>query len=229
LTALIGAGLAVSNVIESLYPGLGGIVGPGVGAAAVRGVWLIVLELVIALLIAGALPRARALAWWVAVVGVSAITVNSLVNTPMLPRVGDAVCAVIVLVALIWNRNAWPWRSDRAALRPLALLVAVMVIFAAGTAIAVWAVREQFRTISDQWLILREALSRFTFTIGPLVPSGATARGVIAATGAIWAVTLIGWLVWALYLDGADGFLAKRRPSTDRSDRTDRPVTDAAD
>ena len=74
---------------------------------------LIVAELVISLLIAGALPRPRALPWWVAVVGVTAICVNSLVNTPALPRIGDAVCAAILLAVLIWNRRAWPWRTDR--------------------------------------------------------------------------------------------------------------------
>ena len=65
LTALIAAGFAISNVVEAFYPGLGGIIGPGVGAAEVRGFWLIILELVISLLICGALPQAAGTGWWV--------------------------------------------------------------------------------------------------------------------------------------------------------------------
>ena len=37
LTALIAAGFALSNVVEAFFPGLGGVLGPGVGAAQVRG------------------------------------------------------------------------------------------------------------------------------------------------------------------------------------------------
>src|SRR5664279_261294 len=200
LTALIGAGFALSNVVESLYPGLGGLVGPGVGAPEVRGFWLIVLELVISLLIAGGLPRPQAVAWWVAVLGVTMIAVNSLVNTPVLARVGDVVCALIVLTVLIWNRDAWPWRTDRDAVRPVTLLVAMAAVYTAVSCVAIWAVREQFRPNPDLGQILREAVARFTFTTGPLAPTGGTARGVVMLIDVIWALTLIGWLLWALYV-----------------------------
>jgi len=206
LTALIAAGFAASNVVAALYPGLGGIIGPGVGAVEVRGFWVIILELVISLLICGALPRPLALAWWVAVVGVVAIIVNSLANTPVSPRIGDAVCAAIVLAVLIWNRRSWPWRTDRTALRPLGLLVVTMVVFTAVTSVAIWAVREQFRPVPDLLQVSREALARLTFTVGPVVPQGDGARGVVIATGISWALTLIGWLVWALYLRAPGGW-----------------------
>ena len=49
LTALIAAAFAISNVVEALYPGLGGLVGPGVGGPELRSFWLIMLELVIVL------------------------------------------------------------------------------------------------------------------------------------------------------------------------------------
>ncbi len=206
LTALIAAGFAVSNVVAVLYPGLGGIIGPDVGAAQVRGFWLIILELVIALLICGALPRPLALAWWVAVVGVAAIIVNSLANTPVSPRIGDAVCSAIVLAVLLWNRRSWPWRTDRSALRPLGLLAVTMVVVTAVMSVAFWAVREQFRPVPDLLQVTREALARLTFTVGPVIPGGRGARGVVIASGIIWALTLIGWLVWALYLRAPGGW-----------------------
>jgi len=220
LTALIGAGFAISTVVESLYPGLGGMVGPGIGPSENRGLWLIGLELVISLLIAGALPRPHALGWWVAAVGVTAIAVNSLVNTPVRPRLGDIVCALIVLAVLIWNRNAWPWRSDRAAVRPLVVLVSAMALFTALTSVAIWAVREQFRPAPELWQVIREAVSRFTFTTGPLVPTGTAARGVITLTGLIWALTLVCWLVWALYIQDRPGRRVTPAGAWDHGDST---------
>ena len=38
------------------------------------------------------------------------------------------------------------------------------------------------------------------------MPQGTGARGVVIATGVIWALTLIGWLVWALYLRAPGGW-----------------------
>ena len=211
LTALIAGAFAISNVVDSLYPGIGGIIGPGVGVSQVRGMWLIILELVISLLIAGALPRATALAWWVAVAGVAAIAVNSLVNTPVVPRTGDVVCALIVLGVLLWNHNAWPWRTDRSVLRPLAVLAVIMLVFAAVTSVAIWAVRQQFQPVGSLPEILREAIARFTFTTGPLLPQSSTARGVLAFTGVIWGLLLVGWLAWALYYPMLTSWRRSRR------------------
>ncbi len=151
------------------------MIGPGVGAVEVRGFWVIILELVISLLICGALPRPLALAWWVAVIGVAAIIVNSLVNTPVVPRIGDAVCSAIVLAVLIWNRPAWPWRTDRSVLHPLRLLIVLTMVFATLTAVAFWTVREQFRPVPDLFEVVRAALARLTFTVGPVVPQGSGA------------------------------------------------------
>ena len=220
LTALIGGAFAISNVVEALYPGLGGVIGPGIGPPEVRGIWLIFVELLISLLIVGALPQPRALPWWVAVIGVAAIAANSLVNTPRLPRIGDTVCALIMLVVLLWNRRAWPWRTDRSSLRPVGLILLITLVCAALTSVAIWAVRAEFRPEPDLLQILRQAVSRFTFTTGPLVPSPESARGVLAFTGAIWALILIGWLIWALYVRAPGGWRGAREAIYVRPGRT---------
>ena len=62
-----------------------------------------------------------------------------------------------------------------------------MLVFAAVTSVAIWAVREQFQPVGNLQEILREAVARFTFTTGPLLPQSSTARGVLAFTGVIWA------------------------------------------
>ena len=111
-----------------------------------------------------------------------------------------------MLAVLIWNHRSWPWRTDRTALRPLWLLAVTMVVFTAVTAVAGWAVREQFRPVPDLLQVSREALARLTFTVGPVLPDGRGARGVVIAGGIIWALTLIGWLVWALYLRAPGGW-----------------------
>jgi hypothetical protein len=151
-------------------------------------------------------------------VGVSGIAVNSVLNTAVLPRTGDAVCAVIVLVVLIWNRNSWPWRSDRTAFHPVGVLVVAMAVFVAMASVAIWAAKDQFHPVPDLWQILLEAVARFTFTTGRVVAVGGTARGVIALTGIIWGVLLVGWLGWALYLRGGSGsWPLFRRRTRDRS------------
>lgn len=206
LTALIGAAFAVANVIEALFPGLGGIIGPGVGAPEVRGLGVIIVQLAICLLIAGALPQPRALPWWVATIGVAAIAMNSLLNTPRLPRIGDTVCALIVLTVLVWNRRAWPLRSDRDSLRGIWPLAAITVIFGAAISVALLTVRDQFRIPVDPWLLLREVGARFTFSTGPLLPATTAARAVLAVGAVIWALALLCWLFWALYLRAPGGW-----------------------
>ena len=118
LVSSIVAAFALSTMVESFHPGIGGLVGPGpVSPVQVRGFGVVLLELVITLMIAGALPRLGATPWWVAVAGTIAIGVNSLLNAGPHPGTGDAVCAGIVLAVLIRYRRAWPWRADRTAPR----------------------------------------------------------------------------------------------------------------
>lgn len=200
LIALIVAGFALSIVVESVYPGIGGLVGPGpLDNVQERGIWLVLLELVIALLIAGALPRDQATAWWFAVAGTIAVVVNSLVNAGPQPRTGDAVCAGLVLFVLIWFRGCWPWRGDRQAWRSVGMLVVLVVVYAALTATAIWVMRGSFQPVPQLREIARQTGSRFTFTAGPLTPADSTGLGVLRVTGVAWAVIFIGWLVWALY------------------------------
>jgi len=86
-----------------------------------------------------------------------------------------------------------------------------MAVFAAVTSVAIWAVREQFQPVGNLQEILREAVARFTFTTGPLLPQSSTARGVLAFTGVIWGVLLVGWLAWALYYPMLTGWRRSRR------------------
>ena len=206
LVAMVVGSFAVANMVQFAYPGIGGAFGPGPDLVApARGLWLVVLELAIVLLIAFALPKYLGTAWWVATLSALAITVNTLANEER-PRAGDAAFALITVAVLLWWRNAWPWRTDRRALLSLSVLAGIGIVFAAATAFAIWTARDGL-VGEEGWLdIARQTASRFTFTAGPLTPDTAGARAVLGWTGVIWAVILIAWLVWALYLD------PRRRP-----------------
>ena len=63
-----------------------------------HGFALIIGELAFGLLVADALRRGRAAAWWVAAIGSGMLLINSLVNTRGPLHIGDAVCAAAVLL-----------------------------------------------------------------------------------------------------------------------------------
>ena len=200
LIALVVGSFAVANMVQYAYPGIGGAFGPGPEAVApARGIELVVLELTIVLLIGFALPKYLGTVWWVATVAALAITLNTLINADR-PRAGDAAFALITLAVLVWWRNAWPWRRDRRALVSLSVLAVIAVVFAAATALAIWAARDGLVGESSLLDIARQTASRFTFTAGPLEADSATAHAVLGWSGVIWAVILIGWLIWALYI-----------------------------
>ncbi len=203
VSAVIGAGFAISSVVESVYPGLGGLVGPGAAPTDLRGIWLVVGELAISLLIVGALPRPRAIPWWVAVIGLVAIAINSALSTAPHPHWGDAVCSILVLGVLAWNRRCWPWRSDRAALRPLMIMAALTIGYTVAASCAIWAVRNRLVPQPGVLDVVREVSARFTFSTGPIgYPAGA-ARAVLIGLNLAWVVVVVSWLVWALYLSSA--------------------------
>ena len=194
---------AVTTVVETIYPGVGGLFGNGLPATPpAHGLAVVIAGSAVAVLVADALRRGRAAAWWVAVAGSSLTVVNSLVNVRGPIRIGDTIGAAIILVALLAFRNAWHWRTpDGFAVRSLRRVVLAVLVFGAGWITLIWAVQGHFRSVPDVTDVLREAMSRFTFSTGPLVPRDALAHAVLAITAVAWAATLIGLLVGWLYAD----------------------------
>lgn len=204
-TALLVGAFALASLVEALYPGIGGLVGPGFEAPRpLHGALLVALEIVIALMIAGALVQDRAPVWWVAVLGAGLVVINSLVNVPGSPRTGDAVCAGIVLAVLLVYRNSWPWRTDDGSTtRFFRRLLIAGGAFAAATAGAIWLTRQGYRPVPGPLDALLQTLSRFSFSRGNLVPVTDAADWVLRVSGVAWAIALIALLLWWLYLDGA--------------------------
>lgn len=193
---LVIAAVAVANLVESAYPGVGGIFGAGVQThTPMHNLPVVVLELVVALLVADALRRGRAAAWWIAGFGTLAIGVNTVVNTRGAARATDAVCCVVVLVLLVCYRNAWSWRTPegfaRSSLRRVGL---ALVAFGATSLVLVWCLRNSLAPQSDTGDLVRQAMSQLTFSNGPLHPTDRTARIVLNGAATLWAVALV-WLL----------------------------------
>ena len=201
--ALFISMLAVANVVETIYPGLGGMFGAGQPThAPLRGLGLVLGELVVALLVCDALRRGRAAAWWLASMGAAAVLVNSLLNTRGAAQIADAVSAAAVLAVLLRYRNAWRWRTPDGFARRSLLRVAIAVLaFGSAWLVSIWVLRSQLDPVAGWLDAVRETMTRFTFSPGPLRPRTGAARTVFAVLGTAWAVAMIGLLIPWLYTD----------------------------
>ena len=201
--ALVIAAVAVANLVEAAYPGRGGIFGDGrLTHTPMHNLPVVVLELVVALLVADALRRGRAAAWWIAGFGTAAILVNTVVNTRGVARATDALCCVVVLALLACYRNAWSWRTPegfaRKNLRRVALALTACSV---GSMVLVWCLRNSLQPHASTAELLRQAMSRLTFTTGPLRATDPTARLVLTLAATAWAVALVVLLVPFLRAD----------------------------
>ena len=197
------ASLAVTNLVDAVYPGLGGVFGDGLPAhPPLHGIGVMVGESVIALLVADALRRGRAAAWWVATVGASFVVLGSIVGTLGPVRIVDLVCAATILVVLLTYRNSWRWRAPNGFAR-LSLQRFVIAVLAFGTAwvVSIAVFRQHFQPVPNLVGAFREATRRLTFDPGVLAPRDGLAKAVLGVSTVAWGVTLIVVLGSWMYAD----------------------------
>lgn len=201
--SLVIVAVAAANLVESIYPGLGGIFGQGHPThAPMHGILLTIGELVVALLVADSLRRGRAAAWWLAVIGSGAITAGAIGGGAGGPRWADVLSGALVLTILLVYRNAWQWRTpDGFAMASLRRVAVAVVVFATTWTVVLWLLRHQLNPQPGLLDSAREAMSRFTFNKGPLTPTTITAKVVMGTATLGWAITLIRLLVPWLYSD----------------------------
>ncbi|MET3804414.1 lysylphosphatidylglycerol synthetase-like protein (DUF2156 family) [Nakamurella sp. UYEF19] len=194
--ALVIATVAVANLVESIYPGMGGIFGSGQPShTPMHNLPVVVLELVVALLVADGLRRGRAAAWWIAGFGTTAVLLNTVLNSRGMVRTTDALCCVVVLALLVVYRNAWSWRTPEGfAAKSIRRVVLALSVFACMSVALVWSQRNALQPAPDSFDIVRQAMSRLTFTSGPLRVTDPTSRMVLNAAAVLWALVLI-WLL----------------------------------
>lgn len=205
--AVLVASLAVANLVDAVYPGLGGVFGNGLPAhSPLHGTATMVAESVIALLVADALRRGRAAAWWVATIGASVIALNSIINTTGSSRVVDLVCAAAVLVVLLRFRTHWSWRTpDGLARRSLRRVGIAGLGFGTAYIGSVAIFRQHFRPVPDVLDLLRGAMARLTFTTGLPSPQDGLARAALGVFTHAWGGTLIVLLASWMYADRGPG------------------------
>jgi phosphatidylglycerol lysyltransferase len=197
------ASVAVTKLVDTVYPGLGGVFGDGLpDHPPLHGLALTVGESVIALLVADALRRGRAAAWWVATVGATFVVLNFVVNTQESVPIVDLLGAATVLGVLVTYRNSWRWRTpDGFARRFLRRAVFAVLMFATVFVGSIAVLGQRFRPSPDPLVVLREAMARFTFNPGPLAPQDGLASAVLGVSTLAWGATLIVLLGGWMYAD----------------------------
>lgn len=201
--ALVIVAVAAANVVESVYPGLGGMFGQGRAThAPMHGFLLTLGELIVALLVADSLRRGRAAAWWLAVIGSLAITASAAAGGVGGPRWADVLSGGVVLLVLLVYRDAWRWRTpDGFAMACLRRVAVAVAVFAVTWTLVLWLLRHQLSPQPGLVDAIQEAMARFTFNRGTLLPTTVTAKVVMGVATLGWAVTLIRLLVPWLYSD----------------------------
>ncbi|MET3805221.1 lysylphosphatidylglycerol synthetase-like protein (DUF2156 family) [Nakamurella sp. UYEF19] len=195
--------LAMTNLVDAVYPGLGGVFGNGLPVhSPMHGIVTMVGESVIALLVADALRRGRAAAWWVAVSGASLIALNSALNTAGSIRVMDFLCATTALVLLVSYRSRWSWRApDGLAGRSVRRLLIAVIGFGTAVMGVIAILGQHFRPVPDLLDVGREAMARLTFNTGPLTPEDGLARASLGVLALGWGGTLIILMASWMYAD----------------------------
>lgn len=197
---------AAATVVQLLYPGVGGILGDGRTVNGVtRGGWVAVVGGVVLMVVADALRRGRATAWWVAVTG-TVLSIGTCVVQHRGPlRIGEIVLCTVFLAALVIFRDAWQWRTPdhlaRRSLRRLTLAAATFTLLWTGVLLVFG---DRFRPGAGFLDGLREVLARLTFSPAS-TPAHGLGRVVPGLLSVGWAVTLVVLVVGWLYADRGPG------------------------
>ncbi|MBM9465950.1 bifunctional lysylphosphatidylglycerol flippase/synthetase MprF [Nakamurella leprariae] len=213
VVSLVVIGIGIAGVVHAVAPGLGGIFGGMPHAMSGRGSLMVVLQLVVAALLADSLRRGRAAAWWLTAVAATTVLVNALVNTRGDVRSAEVVASVAVLALLVTFRRAWRWRTpDGFARRSLVRISSAVAGFVVVVGAATWLLRDHFRPVPDLLDVARHTLARLTFSPGPLAGGDPLARTATTVIALLWAVVLAGLLIGWLYADrgpdrGRDGVI----------------------
>jgi lysylphosphatidylglycerol synthetase-like protein (DUF2156 family) len=186
----------VSSLVLALYPGYGGVFGPGVpGTPAVEhSAAAGLIQFGIAVVIAKALRRGLPGAWWAAVVFCAVPLARALGRGIALPeltgRLGDILAWAGVLAVLVVYRRCWPRRLPAVVVRRhLPRLVAATAAFA-----GVWWV---VLTVAGPQLGVhahgrgREILARATFGEGIAHADGRWVHFAMALSSWVWAAALV--------------------------------------
>jgi len=200
--ALIIAVLAVTDLVEGLFPGNGGPIHSAGAAVESTGVTLtLVIGSVVMLVAADGLRRGRRVAW----VLVTVVTVASLIVVlgaePSSERTADIALISAQLVLLAVTFRAFSARSHRRSLRHAGWrLFWIAVALFVYTAVGFFVLQDDFTPPAKPINMLAEFFSRLVFTTsGNIHPTSTSARWFVNSIGAIWIVVILVTVIGLIY------------------------------
>jgi phosphatidylglycerol lysyltransferase len=210
--ALIIAVLAVTDLVEGLFPGNGGPFHATQPVESTGVTLTLVVSSVLLLIAADGLRRGRRVAWVFVTVIVALSLVVVIGATPSSERNADLVLTGAELLLLLLTWRAFSARSHRRSLRHAGrrLLWVAFGLFL-YTAVGFFVLQDDFTPPAKPIDMLAEFFSRLVFTTsGNITPNSTPARIFVSSIGAIWLVFILVTVVGLIY--------SSRRP---------RPVPDA--
>ncbi|MEO1055934.1 MAG: phosphatidylglycerol lysyltransferase domain-containing protein [Actinomycetota bacterium] len=194
LVALIVAVVAVTSIVEGLFPGNGGPLHVGGETTQGAGVtFALVVKAIVLLVLADGLRRGRRLAWIVTTGLMIAALVWLLGDSPSAERSADLVLVIIQLVLLVVTFRAFSARAARrsfsGSLRRLGWVVAALAVY---TIVGFAVLADEFDPPATWDDMVTEFLARLVFlTTGNIEPVTNVARWFIGSIGVLWIVALV--------------------------------------
>ena len=211
--ALVVALLAITDLVEGVFPGNGGPFHSAGGSEVSTGVSLtLVVSSVLLLIAADGLRRGRRVAWVFVTVLITLSLIVVLGAAPSSERNANIVLTGLELLLLLVTWRAFSARSHRRSFRHAGrrLLWVAFGLFV-YTAVGFFVLQEDFSPVAKPINMLAEFFSRLVFTTsGDIDPISTPAKIFVNSIGAIWIVFILITVVGLIY--------SSRRP---------RPVPDA--
>jgi len=215
IVALIVLALALSVVIEAVYPGFGGpftstlqpVDDAGISAIAT------VLAALLLFAVADGLRRGHRVAWITALVINVLTLISVVVDEDSAQRIADLIIFGTQLVILVATVGAFRVRSRRRSGRRVGRrLLSVGIGLFVYTALGFAVLQDDFEPQATVTEMVGEFATRLVFsTTHSIEPSTTAARVFVGSIGAIWLLTLLVTLIGLLYS-------ARRVPPADDQD-----------
>ena len=202
IVALVIAVLALSDLIDAVFPGTGGPFYSSNVAYESTGLTIgIVLSALVLFAVADGLRRGHRIAWAFVTV-ITVLNVIALVSSePSAERTADLVLDGTRLVLLLVTFRAFTVRSPRRSVRRVGRRLAkVLIGLFAYTAIGFALLKDDFSPPATPVDMLGEFVTRIFFsTTHAIEPVTTAARWFVGSIGAVWLVTLIITLIGLVY------------------------------
>ncbi len=202
MVALIVALLAITAIIEGVFPGNGGPFHTDMQATSSSGVTLsLVIMALLLLAAADGLRRGRRVAWSFVTILMALGFIGILGSRHSAERTADLILVGLQLALLLATYRAFSARSHRRSFRKAGrrLLWVAMALFV-YTAVGFAVLQDDFVPKARPADMIGEFFSRMVFTTsGNIEPSSTAARWFINSIGAVWLLAIVITVIGLIY------------------------------